>query len=267
MAKKSEKIREKVRERYGKIASNVGNTTGSCCESSCCGPSTADLKMKAEALGYSLVDIQDSPEAANMGLGCGNPNAIASLKSGETVLDLGSGGGFDCFIAAKAVGEEGKIIGVDMTPEMLKKARENAEKAGVTNVEFRQGEIEKIPVEDNSVDVIMSNCVINLSPEKDKVYQDAFRVLKPGGRLAISDVVATKPLPEEMRKNMNLVSSCIGGAETIDNIKEMLNEAGFTKIKIIPNEKSKQFIKKWIPGSNADEYVVSAVIEAVKPQT
>ena len=136
----------------------------------------------------------------------------------------------------------------------------------MTNVEFRQGEIEKIPMEDNGVDVIMSNCVINLSPEKDKVYQDSFRVLKPGGRLAISDIVATKPLPEAIRKDMNLVSSCIGGAETISNIKAMLKKAGFQKIEIIPNEKSGQMIKKWIPGSKADEYVVSAVIEAVKPQ-
>ena len=165
MERESEKIREEVKERYGKIASNAGETAGSCCESSCCGPSTRDPKLNAEALGYSLIDIQDSPEGANMGLGCGNPNAIASLKSGEAVLDLGCGGGFDCFIASKAVGEKGRVIGVDMTPEMLKKARENAEKAGVTNVEFRQGEIEKIPMEDNSVDVIMSDCVINLSSE------------------------------------------------------------------------------------------------------
>ncbi len=266
MERESEKIREKVKERYGKIASNTGKAARASSQSSCCGPATVDLKLKAEDLGYSLVDIQDSPDAANMGLGCGNPNAIASLKPGETVLDLGSGGGFDCFIASKAVGETGRVIGIDMTPEMLKMARENAEKAGVTNIEFRQGEIEKIPAEDDSVDVIMSNCVINLSPEKSKVYQDSFRVLKPGGRLAISDIVATKPLPEEMRRDMNLVSSCIGGAETIDNITEMLRASGFQKIRIIPNEKSKQFIKKWIPGSNADEYVVSAIIEAIKPE-
>ena len=261
MERESEKIREKVKERYGNIASTTGSMT-----QSCCGSSARDPKLNAEALGYSLVDIQESPEGANMGLGCGNPNAIASLKPGEIVLDLGCGGGFDCFIASKAVGEKGRVIGVDMTPEMLQKARENAEKAGMTNVEFRQGEIEKIPMEDNGVDVIMSNCVINLSPEKDKVYQDSFRVLKPGGRLAISDIVATKPLPEAIRKDMNLVSSCIGGAETISNIKAMLKKAGFQKIEIIPNEKSGQMIKKWIPGSKADEYVVSAVIEAVKPQ-
>ena len=266
MERESEKIRKKVKERYGDIASNLENITQSGCEASCCGSSTWDPKTNAEALGYSLVDIQDSPEGANMGLGCGNPNAIASLRPGETVLDLGCGGGFDCFIASKAVGEKGRVIGVDMTPEMLKRARENAEKAGITNVEFKQGQIEKIPMKDNSIDVIMSNCVINLSPEKDKVYQDSFRVLKPGGRLAISDIVATIPLPEEMRKDMNLVSSCIGGAETIDNIKEMLEKAGFQTIKIIPNEKSRQMIKKWMPGSKVDEYIVSAVIEAIKPK-
>lgn len=257
MEKESKKIREQVKKRYSKVALNAGISSG------CCG--TGVPREYSEALGYSLINIQDAPEEANMGLGCGNPNAIASLKQGETVLDLGCGGGFDCFIASKAVGEKGQVIGVDMTPEMLAKARENAAKAGEKNIEFRQGEIERIPAEDSSVDVIMSNCVINLSPEKDRVYRDAFRVLKPGGRLAVSDIVANKPLPQAMRKDMNLVSSCIGGAETIDNIKEILCLAGFEKIRITPNEKSRQLIRQWMPGTNADEFVVSATIEAVKP--
>lgn len=202
-----------------------------------------------------------------MGLGCGNPVALASLKPGETVVDLGSGGGFDCFLAAKQVGESGQVIGVDMTPDMLSKARSNAEKMGTNNVEFRLGEIEHLPVADNTADIIMSNCVINLSPEKLKVYREAFRILKPGGRLAISDIVARAPLPPEIQQNLALVSACVGGAATIDETTRMLQEAGFSDISIKAKDKSRELISQWAPGENknAGDYVVSAYIEAVKP--
>jgi len=202
-----------------------------------------------------------------MGLGCGNPVALASLEPGETVVDLGSGGGFDCFLAAKQVGETGHVIGVDMTPDMLSKARMNAEKMQTSNVEFRLGEIENLPVADNTADIIMSNCVINLSPDKLKVYREAFRILKPGGRLAIADIVATAPLPADIKQNLALVSACIGGAATIDDTKRMLQEAGFQDISIKPKDESRKLISQWVPGEtkNAGDYVVSAYIEAVKP--
>jgi ubiquinone/menaquinone biosynthesis C-methylase UbiE len=202
-----------------------------------------------------------------MGLGCGNPVALATLKAGETVVDLGAGGGFDCFLAAKQVGETGKVIGVDMTPDMVTKARMNAEKVGAQNVEFRLGEIENLPVADNSTDIIMSNCVINLSPDKLSVYRDAFRILKPGGRLAIADIVATAPLPDEVQKNLALVAACVGGAATIDDTVEMLKEVGFVDIKVQPKDESRELIRAWDPNKsdNAGDYVVSAYIEAVKP--
>jgi ubiquinone/menaquinone biosynthesis C-methylase UbiE len=203
-----------------------------------------------------------------MGLGCGNPIAIGSLKAGEKVVDLGSGGGFDCFLAAKEVGETGKVIGVDMTPDMISKSRRNAEKIGTKHVEFRLGEIENLPVADNSVDIIMSNCVINLSPEKLSVYREAYRVLKPGGRLAISDIVATAKLPDEVQKNLALVAACVGGAATIDDTVELLKETGFQNVKIKPNDSSRELIREWDPSKseNAGDYVVSAYIEAVKPR-
>ena len=220
-------------------------------------------------MGYSKQDLASVPEGANMGLGCGNPVALASLQPGETVVDLGSGGGFDCFLAAKQVGQTGKVIGVDMTPDMLSKARANAEKMQAENVEFRLGEIEHLPVADNSADIIMSNCVINLSPDKQKVYRDAFRILKPGGRLAISDIVALAPLPEEIQQNLALVSACVGGAATIDDTRDMLAQVGFENIKITPKDESRKLISEWAPGEskNAGDYVVSAYIEAVKPVT
>ena len=205
------------------------------------------------------------PEGSDMGLGCGNPQAIAALKPGETVLDLGSGGGFDCFLAARQVGETGRVIGVDMTPEMIRKARANATKANVANVEFRLGEIEHLPVADRSVDAIISNCVINLSPDKAAVFRDAFRVLKPGGRLAIADIVATAALPEDARKDLTLISGCVGGAAPIDEIETFLREAGFRDIRIQPKDSSREFIREWAPGRRAEDYVVSATIEAVKP--
>ena len=276
-------IRQAVRNRYGKIA-NAGSVVsgispgGSCCgqsekttaknsAASCCGGSDVSSQQMSALMGYSKEEFASVPEGANMGLGCGNPVAIASLQAGETVVDLGSGGGFDCFLAAKQVGGSGKVIGVDMTPDMLGKARANAEKMQAKNVEFRLGEIEHLPVADNSADIIMSNCVINLSPDKQNVYHDAFRILKPGGRLAISDIVATEPLPEEIQQNLSLVSACVGGAATIDETKDMLTKAGFEKIRITPKDESRKLISEWTSGDrkNAGDYVVSAYIEAIKP--
>jgi SAM-dependent methyltransferase len=200
-----------------------------------------------------------------MGLGCGNPQAIASLEPGETVLDLGSGGGFDSFLAARQVGDTGSVIGVDMTPRMVTKARDNARKLGAKNVEFRLGEIERLPVRDACVDVILSNCVINLSPSKPDVFREAFRVLRVGGRLAISDVVALGPIPEQLRTSEAALSGCIGGAVTVQELQAMLADAGFGSVRIQLREGSRTFIKDWMPGSRAEDYVVSATIEAVKP--
>lgn len=216
-------------------------------------------------MGYSIQELNSVPEGANLGLGCGNPTAIGNLKPGDVVLDLGSGGGFDCFLAAQEVGETGRVIGVDMTPEMLSKARENAVRMGATNVEFRLGEIEHLPVADNSVDVIVSNCVINLSPEKDQVFREAFRVLKPGGRLMVSDVVATAELPDHLRKDAAMLSGCIAGAEPVDRIRGILKDVGFQEIEINAKAHSKELVSGWFPGSGVEQYVTSADIAAVKP--
>jgi ubiquinone/menaquinone biosynthesis C-methylase UbiE len=200
-----------------------------------------------------------------MGLGCGNPGAIAALQPGEVVVDLGSGGGFDCFLAADAVGASGRVIGVDMTPDMISKARNNAERGRYLNVEFRLGEIENLPVADNTADVILSNCVINLSPHKGRVFREAFRVLKPGGRLAISDVVATAELPEAMRRDAGLVAGCIGNASLVSELERFLAEAGFEAVRIQPKEESREFIRDWAPGRGVEDYVMSATIEGLKP--
>jgi len=260
----SDKIRHVVRDRYAQAAAK-----GSCgCQAkpakACCGSFTSIADSKNQAMGYSKEQLGSVVEGANLGLGCGNPTAIGNLKRGETVLDLGSGGGFDCFLAAKKVGDTGRVIGVDMTPQMLTRARENAGKMGATNVEFRLGEIEHLPVADNSVDVIISNCVINLSPEKKQVFQESYRVLKPGGRLAISDVVATADMPDQLRKQAELLTGCIAGAEHIERIRNFLGEVGFEKVRIEIKAHSKELIRQWFPGSGADNYVASADIEAVK---
>ena len=254
-----EEIRQAVRDKYGSVAQATDTGCG-CSISSCCNPGDVSV-----ALGYSPEQLTAAPEGANMGLGCGNPHAIASLKEGETVLDLGSGGGFDCFLAAQAVGETGRVIGVDVTPEMVSKARQNVVSVGFKNIEFRLGEIENLPVADASVDVIISNCVINLSPEKPRVFREALRVLKPGGRLAISDVVATAQLPDEMKKDLALYAGCVAGAASIDELVDMLRKAGFTHIRIQPKDESREFIRDWAPGMRVEDFVVSATIEAVKP--
>ena len=263
--KDTEKIRRSVRTHYSQIAQKGAS---GCCgseNSSCCSPSSGSVENMAAAIGYTREQFDNAPEGANMGLGCGNPQAIASLKEGETVLDLGSGGGFDCFIAARSVGESGRVIGVDMTADMVGKARQNAAKAGAKNVEFRLGEIEHLPVADASVDVIISNCVINLSPEKINVFQEAARVLKPGGRLAILDVVALQTLPDEIKNDLSLISGCVGGTEKIEDLEKMLQEAGFQEIKIQPKNESRETIREWFPGRRLEEFVASATIEAKKP--
>ena len=261
----NDNIRKTVREQYGKVAESGGTGCG-CSATSYCDDSDSDAKTASMELGYSSTDVNQVPDGANMGLGCGNPKAIASLKSGETILDLGSGGGFDCFLAVNGVGESGRVIGVDMTPEMVSKARANAEKVNYVNVEFRLGEIESLPVADGVVDVIISNCVINLSPEKPKVFKESYRVLKPGGRLAISDVVATAELPEQLKNDMALFTGCMSGASSMADIESMLVDAGFEDIAIKPKDESKNFIQNWVPDSKIEDYIVSATIEAIKPK-
>lgn len=226
---KETEIKKSVRENYAKIAQQES----SCCStnSSCCS-GTGDSRSISEAVGYSEAEMNAVPEGANLGLGCGNPVALASLKKGETVLDLGSGAGFDCFLAANTVGETGKVIGVDMTPEMIAKARENAEKGDYQNVEFRLGEIENLPAADNSVDVIISNCVINLAPDKASVFREAYRVLKPGGRLMVSDIVLTRPLPEAIVNSVAAYVGCISGAVVKEDYLESIESAGFGDIKV-----------------------------------
>jgi len=258
------KIRAAVRENYGKIGAAAGSACG--CSTACCPSDSANNPINISlTVGYSTEELTSVPEGANLGLGCGNPQAIASLKPGETVLDLGSGGGLDCFLAAKAVGSTGKVIGVDMSPEMISRARQNAQTGGYTQIDFRLGEIEYLPVADSSVDVIISNCVINLSPDKDQVFREAFRVLKPGGRLAVSDVVTIEELPPIFKEDMTLYTSCAAGAATIQELERFLQAAGFVQIRIQPKNESKSFIKDWSPGSKIEDYVVSAVIEAKKP--
>lgn len=227
---KNDEIKKAVRERYGQRAKGGD----SCCtpRSLCCG-STNLVREQSKNIGYSEEELAAVPEGSNLGLGCGNPIALASLKEGETVLDLGSGAGFDCFLAANKVGKDGKVIGVDMTPEMVEKARKNARKDDYANVEFRLGEIENLPVADKSVDVIISNCVINLSPDKRRVFAEAFRALKPGGRLMISDIVLLKALPQSILNSIEAYVGCIAGAVTKGKYLESIKAAGFSDIGII----------------------------------
>jgi SAM-dependent methyltransferase len=263
-----DEVRQTVRQRYGSIAEQGGSCG---CGTRCCSPATEtnetarDAGAISQALGYSADQTAGVPEGANLGLGCGNPQAIAELQPDETVLDLGSGAGFDAFLAAKAVGPRGRVIGVDMTLEMISKARANQARGGYANVEFRLGEIENLPVADASVDVLISNCVINLSPDKPRVFHEAFRVLKPGGRLAVSDVVALAPIPEELRQDWELYTGCVAGASQIEDLKVMLAQAGFINIRIVPKDQSREIVGQWFPGRNVHDFVASASIEAIKP--
>ena len=279
-----EEIREFVRARYGAIVEQAATSCGcgpSCCEgethasvvaktaeasATCCAPSCCGgEKSYGEKLGYSAVELAAVPVGADLGLGCGNPLAIAGIRPGETVLDLGSGAGFDCFLAARQLAGTGRVIGVDMTAAMVSKARVNAAKGGYARVEFRLGEIEALPVADATVDLIMSNCVINLSPEKGRVFSEAFRVLKSGGRLAIADVVATKPLPVTLKQKLSAIGACVGGATLVTELREPLAEAGFDRIEIAAKESSRAYIAQWTDDATAGEFVVSALITAYKP--
>jgi ubiquinone/menaquinone biosynthesis C-methylase UbiE len=227
---KKEEVRKTVREGYARVA----KSGSSCCapQSSCCGSSNVATDI-SKRIGYSDQEIESVPDGANLGLGCGNPTALASLKEGDVVLDLGSGAGFDCFLAANMVGKNGKVIGVDMTPEMIEKARENTRKGGYMNIEFRLGEIETLPVPDNYVDVIISNCVINLSPEKDRVFRDAYRVLKPGGRLMVSDIVLLNELPDSIKKSVAAYIGCVAGASKKDDYLADIKAAGFKDVSVV----------------------------------
>ena len=250
----NDEVRAQVRTAYAKVAQGADG-----CGVGCCGTQGAG----SLTLGYTADDLASVPDGADLGLGCGNPQAIAALRPGETVLDLGSGGGFDCFLAAKRVGRNGRVIGVDMTPEMVAKARENARRVDVANVDFRLGEIEHLPVLDASVDAILSNCVINLSPDKGAVFKEAFRVLKPGGRLAISDVIATAPMPPAVAKDVEAYTGCVAGAASPDVLEALLVEAGFEQIEISVREGSGEVLEHCMPGSSG--YVASATIEGRKP--
>jgi SAM-dependent methyltransferase len=252
-----DKVREAVREHYGKVAAL--DQPG--CAPGCCGGGA----QSSLRLGYTEEDLAALPAGADLGLGCGNPQAIADLRPGETVIDLGSGAGFDCFLAARKVGPSGKVVGIDMTASMVSKARENAQRAKVQGVEFRLGEIEHLPVADAFADVILSNCVINLVPDKKAAFTEAFRVLKPGGRLAISDVVTTAPMPAELQSQVAALTGCVSGASSADDLRAILLDAGFSSVRIDVKPESREFIRDWIPGSGSENYIASATIEAVKP--
>ncbi len=256
-------IKDMVRARYGGIAAGAN---ASCCSTPTLGDDLArGVSNKAREMGYSAAELAVVPEGANLGLGCGNPQAIAAMQPGEVVIDLGSGAGFDCLLAAGQVGAAGRVIGVDMTHEMLKKARDNAAKIGATNVEFRLGEIEHLPIADNAADVILSNCVINLVPNKAQVFREAFRVLKPGGRLAISDVVNLKPLTPDLAADHELVCGCVAGAAPVLEVEAWLQEAGFCDVRVTVKPESRDLVANWAPGRGIEDFVASAIIEARKP--
>jgi SAM-dependent methyltransferase len=254
---KADDTREIVREHYG----NLARTTTAGCAPGCCAP--AAIGTATATLGYSQDDAGGVPEGADLGLGCGNPTVIASLRDGETVLDLGAGAGFDCFIAARQVGPTGRVIGVDMTADMVQRARANARKVNATNIEFRLGEIEHLPVADASIDAILSNCVINLSPEKSAVFHEAFRVLRPGGRLAISDIVATAAIPADLQGQAEALVGCVAGATPLDELRAMLAASGFAEIDVKIAPRSAEIVGSWLPG--IERFVASATIEARKP--
>jgi SAM-dependent methyltransferase len=250
-------VKEMVRNWYGGVAAGGAG---------CCAPGTGSQEA-SRGMGYSEAELASLPEGADLGLGCGNPQALAAMRPGEVVVDLGSGAGIDCFLAAQQVGSAGRVIGVDMTHEMLAKSRANAERVGVANVEFRLGEIERLPIADNTADVVISNCVINLVPDKEQVYREAFRVLKPGGRIAIADVVNTAPLPPELASDISLLCTCLAGAATTRQIEDWLAAAGFTDIRITIKPGSRELVDSWAPGRGVENYAASASIEARKPET
>lgn len=285
----SESIRQKVRDGYGAIAREGGSCCGPSAAgsreatggSSCCGGAPADAQKLAAQIGYSVEELQALPEGANMGLSCGNPNALAALRPGEVVLDLGSGGGFDVFLAGKKVGPTGRAIGVDMTPDMLSRARNNVagyrERTGLDNVEFRLGEIEHLPVADHSVDVVISNCVINLSPDKPQVWREIVRVLKPGGRVAVSDLALLRPLPPQIAEMVEALIGCVAGAVLASETERMAREAGLTDIQLTSHNEFIRAMTDWndplfrkivdnLPaGTKPEEFVTSLEITARKP--
>lgn len=269
---KQDEVRQLVRNRYRAIALQgeiqEAEAEGGGCggrESCCCGNSREADRVSAQ-LGYSEKELSSVPQGANLGLGCGNPQAIADLKPGEVVVDLGSGAGFDCFLAAQRVGDQGRVIGVDMTPEMVSLARNHAARGGYRNTEFRLGEIEHLPIADGTVDVIMSNCVINLSPDKRSVFREAYRVLKPGGRIAISDVVAIADFPHAIRQDLgDFYTACVAGASSVPELFDLLKTSGFVDISIHSKDETKPVLREWVPGAHVDDYIVSAIIQARKP--
>ena len=263
-------VRAQVRTHYAERAREQSSCSGGVSDqdvgSSCCSSEPpAELLSRGARLGYTADEMTAVPQAAAMTYGCGNPQAIAALKPGEVAADLGSGGGLDCFLAARQVGLDGHVIGVDMTPEMIERARQNALTGEYTNVDFRLGEIEHLPIADATVDVVISNCVVNLAPDKRPVYAEAFRVLKPGGRLAIADPVAMIPIPDDAKADSELWSACASGALEVGEIESILTELGFEQIRITPKDESRELIREWVPGADIGDYILSATIEAVKP--
>lgn len=258
-------IHSAVRTHYGQVAEKNG--VGCATATGCCAGETPEVDARSRELGYSDSELDAVPAGANLGLGCGNPQALAELQPGEVVLDLGSGAGFDSFLAARLVGDTGRVIGVDMTPEMLAKARANARNSDSNNVEFRLGEIESLPIADATVDVVISNCVINLSPDKRRVFMEAYRVLKAGGRVAISDVIRIAPMPRDVAGDMAQYTGCVAGAASAQEITDLLRESGFSEIRITSKHDSRKFIGEWVPGVDASQYLLSAFISAVKAKT
>lgn len=281
-ASDADQMRDQVREGYARIA-EAGALSGAA--GGCCGPSEGAVSAEAlaEQIGYGAEQIAQLPEGANMGLSCGNPTAIANLEPGQVVVDLGSGGGFDCFLAGPKVGAQGRVIGVDMTPQMLGKARANLaayrERTGLDNVEFRLGEIEHLPLADDSVDVVISNCVINLSPDKPQVWREIHRVLKPGGRVAASDIALHQPLPEAVKQQVEALVGCVAGAVLVDEYQAMMSGAGFSDVQLTPrpeymralaevNDPMYQQIAANLPeGASLGDYATSLDVQAVKPAT